>query len=624
MAVGRIVKKKEEREKMVTGHFQQTRCAGGGWILERGIIFLAVFAMAAACFAADRPKETSDKFKELSRAYEVEGSGSEEFKRILRTSLPFFQRLKTRSEPGKMLWHECIVNDKGQSFDAIRFKTAPSKEKYDLFWCIVPQENSSFRSWSMFPAKGPTKDYLGRSGLLLRTDLKVNTVDLPKSNKATFYLSAGCRLEPDTEYVIWFTFETNEPEKIYVALNLIKTSVDTEAYRNLFEWLREAAELEDTAAQICLGHMYASGSDLVRDYPEARKWYETLIKEADSSDALRKNGRYYSVRGEYRRAQTLYERALNEALTTGAPDSEIAACEGDLAYMYMKLGKLAEAETMCLSTLERQEKVYSENHPYVAYTLRNLSNVYGSFHHDLIPVWLVQSRICQAKGDMGKAKILLTMSLGVAKNKTDSGHLVKGDVLSQLGEFYISSKEYDKAEEVLQEAVKVLENSYGTNNDHTAIALNNLAKVYINQGKYSKAQSLCHRALDTLGKIFDERHPNVIDVMETLSQLRRKTGSMAETANLEWRVKDTARTEKRSAGKKGTLVIFSTPTGADMRVNGTMIGTTSKRIELRFPVEAGQVKVRIEKEGYMPWEREISVGEGSIVPIEVELKKKGD
>ncbi len=86
----------------------------------------------------------------------------------------------------------------------------------------------------------------------------------------------------------------------------------------------------------------------------------------------------------------------------------------------------------------------------------------------------------------------------------------------------------------------------------------------------------------------------------------------------------TVKTEAQSTGKKGTLVIFSTPSGADVLVNGTMVGTTSKSIDLRLPMEAGQIKVRIEKEGYIPWEREISVGEGLTVPVEAELKKIGD
>jgi tetratricopeptide (TPR) repeat protein len=134
--------------------------------------------------------------------------------------------------------------------------------------------------------------------------------------------------------------------------------------------------------------------------------------------------------------------------------------------------------------------------------------------------------------------MLLEKSLGAVENLTDSGHMVECDVLSQLGGLYILSKEYTKAEDILQRALKVMESSQRTDSDRAAVALNSLAKVYISQGKYSEAQNLCGRALDMLESIFDEYHPNVADVLETQVQLNRETGNITEAARLQQRAED--------------------------------------------------------------------------------------
>ncbi len=172
--------------------------------------------------------------------------------------------------------------------------------------------------------------------------------------------------------------------------------------------------------------------------------------------------------------------------------------------------------------------------------------VYGPDHHFLVPVWLVKSSIYEAEGDLVNTKMLLEKSLGSVENIAGSGRAVECDVLGRLGELYILSKKYTKAENVLQRALEVLECSKGTSTDRAAIALNSLAKVYINQGKYSEAQNLCGRALDILDNIFDEYHPYVADVLETQVQLNRETGNITEAARLEQRAAE-IRVRKRVA-----------------------------------------------------------------------------
>lgn len=99
----------------------------------------------------------------------------------------------------------------------------------------------------------------------------------------------------------------------------------------------------------------------------------TPDKKANSCRILRSMARIYMAYGEYAKAQPLAEQALAVAKATNSPDTETSCCLIDLAWLYNNQGKMAEAENLCRSGLELQEKAYYKEHPYVAYTLRILT-----------------------------------------------------------------------------------------------------------------------------------------------------------------------------------------------------------------------------------------------------------
>ena len=119
-------------------------------------------------------------------------------------------------------------------------------------------------------------------------------------------------------------------------------------------------------------------------------------------------------------------------------------------------------------------------------------------------------------------------------------------MLTRLGQFYIATEEYARAEDVLRRALNVLDGSQAGDSDRVAVACNSLAKVYINQGKYSRARSLCSRALSILEDTLDSGHPYVTDVQQTLIQLQRRTGETVPVARLEKRAGESAEHEQAS------------------------------------------------------------------------------
>ncbi len=65
------------------------------------------------------------------------------------------------------------------------------------------------------------------------------------------------------------------------------------------------------------------------------------------------------------------------------------------------------------------------------------------------------------------------------------------------------------------------------------------------------------------------------------------------------------------------LYVRTTPSGAEIRLNGKPLGTSNNL----FPVEPGDYKIVIDLEGHQPNEQKITIREGRITRIELELKK---
>jgi hypothetical protein len=72
-----------------------------------------------------------------------------------------------------------------------------------------------------------------------------------------------------------------------------------------------------------------------------------------------------------------------------------------------------------------------------------------------------------------------------------------------------------------------------------------------------------------------------------------------------------------SAPEKTLLLLSSTPTGADIEIDGIFAGQTPSSI----PTLTGEHSIRIHKDGYEPWERKIKTVGGEVT-VAADLKEK--
>lgn len=173
-------------------------------------------------FARDT-EESIPSRNSLVRAYELVEAGkaeSNEFIQIVQSALSNFQQVNIGNEYGKAAWQTIEINTLGTRFDGIRFKTPPSNDNSDFFWAFIRHKNSLLKDWYIIPAIGSMTGFESFSRLKNVT-LDFDGLNLPEENECILQWLTGGNLKPDTEYIIWFRFITNQPEKVCLAINVL-------------------------------------------------------------------------------------------------------------------------------------------------------------------------------------------------------------------------------------------------------------------------------------------------------------------------------------------------------------------------------------------------------------------
>jgi hypothetical protein len=80
---------------------------------------------------------------------------------------------------------------------------------------------------------------------------------------------------------------------------------------------------------------------------------------------------------------------------------------------------------------------------------------------------------------------------------------------------------------------------------------------------------------------------------------------------------DTRQADSESSTQVATITVKSTPSSADIEVDGKFVGNTPSTIQLA----AGEHEIVIEKEGLRPWQRTMTVSAGGNINIDATLEK---
>lgn len=241
-----------------------------------------------------------------------------------------------------------------------------------------------------------------------------------------------------------------------------------------------------------------------------------------SSKTLRSMARIYMAYGQYNKAQPLAEMALLQARYKGIHDSELAMCLIDFATLYAYQDQLDRAEKMYTEGLRIKQKVHTEDHPYIAYTLKNLSSVYHKqqhyskaiatlnkavnimleYHnpddHVMAPFYAETAKNLTAQGYLKKAETRYNQAMTLIDNSYGPDHLYTAMVRADIARLYMLQGKYDQAEKLIDRAIARTERTYGPEHHLVAPLWLTKAKVLCFKGDHEKAKLLADHALDVI------------------------------------------------------------------------------------------------------------------------------
>lgn len=280
--------------------------------------------------------------------------------------------------------------------------------------------------------------------------------------------------------------------------------------------------------------------------------------KAYSHDSLRGMARVYMASGSYEKAQPFLESALDRAISTKASDSDVCACMLDLAYLYKNQGNLVEAEKLCLTGLELQQHIYGSKHPYVALTLRILSDIYKGQDRfkeatesleralkimravenedapELAPFKVDMARLLVAKGDLAQAESYFDAALAVIEESYGPEHLYTTKVLTSIAGLYVLQGRFDRAEVLVSRAIPIQEKIYGPKHHFLVPAWLAMSRIRQARGDLPRAKALLIKSLNAVENQADSGR--LLNVLEAQVQLARKTGDMTALAKLQKRI----------------------------------------------------------------------------------------
>ncbi|WP_370643924.1 tetratricopeptide repeat protein [Myxococcus sp. RHSTA-1-4] len=283
--------------------------------------------------------------------------------------------------------------------------------------------------------------------------------------------------------------------------------------------LLEARPAPDGAAVAqSLNHL-ALGYSARGDYARAEPLFEralTLLEgtrggsHPDVARALCNLAALYHDQGLHARARPLLERALViQEATLGGNHLDVARSLNNLALGYASQDLHARAEPLHQRALAIQEKALGGNHPDVARTLNHLARLYSR------------------QGLHARAEPLYERALAIQEKALGGNHPAVATTLDNLAALHAGQGMYSRAEELLGRALAISEAALGRNHPEVASSLNNLAALHARQGQNSRARPLYQRALSILEASRGGNHPSVARALNNLALFYSSEGLYA-------------------------------------------------------------------------------------------------
>lgn len=222
-------------------------------------------------------------------------------------------------------------------------------------------------------------------------------------------------------------------------------------------------------------------------------------------------GQTYFRLGLSQNARPLLEEALAIRRARLGPEPETALTLRNLALVYQALNE--EAEPLFLEAREIQERTLGD-HPDLAATLNHLGTLYAS------------------RGQVDKAEILLQRALRIRETALGPDHPDVAQTLNNLAGVEMMKDRFDEAEALLRRGLAIREAALPPDHPDIAANLQALAVLYNTQDRHAEAEPLHRRSLAIWRKTLGPDHPRLGLVLTNLANACAGNGKDQEAEAL--------------------------------------------------------------------------------------------
>lgn len=251
-------------------------------------------------------------------------------------------------------------------------------------------------------------------------------------------------------------------------------------------------------------------------YAEAEALYRTTLatrekilglEHLETAQSVNNLATTCDMLGKHAEAERLYRRALKiRQKLEGADSLEVARLLSNLAALSFKTNRPAEAEALYKRTLAIRIKKLGR-HPLVARTLSSLAVVLDGL------------------GRIDEAQSVMLQTLEIKRSLQGERHPEVAVSLNGLGAIAAERGDYPVAERYLLEALSIRMEKSGPEHPDTARTLFNLGALHEGQGRCDESLRDFERAVAILEKRYPQNHPDLQLYRGRLDQARRRNNA---------------------------------------------------------------------------------------------------
>jgi CHAT domain-containing protein/Flp pilus assembly protein TadD len=276
-------------------------------------------------------------------------------------------------------------------------------------------------------------------------------------------------------------------------------------------------------------------------------------KDTLSSNLFGWLGEAFLMTGSHKPALSYYEKELEirRDLFPGR-DPLLGDILSNMVYIYVEIGKYAQAEKLYLELIGLDAEQYGKNSEQYIISVSNLAELYlqteqfdkceqtyqgllRSTHQNNPYYPLILSNLATSyavKGNYSKAERTYRKAINRILDMEGRESLNYVNTLSSMSVIFINTGRYPEAETILLEAKGILDKLSGYNPLDYAGLFNNLGVVYKATGQFEEAERLYQALIEIDLQEYGSDHPNYAITLLNLGALCEETGRYDEAENL--------------------------------------------------------------------------------------------